>query len=74
MLLTCSDSDAQASCETERPLIGALKHTALTVVELKGVNHVLRDDPTDSIANYGKPGPLSPQLVEAIGKFVGTGG
>ncbi|OBF44418.1 hypothetical protein A5719_08170 [Mycolicibacterium peregrinum] len=74
VLLTCSDSDAQASCETERPLIGALKHTALTVVELKGVNHVLRDDPTDSIANYGKPGPLSPQVVEAIGKFVGTGG
>ena len=74
VLLTCSDSDAQASCETERPLIGALKHTALTVVELKGVNHVLRDDPTDSIANYGKPGSLSPQVVEAIGKFVGTGG
>ncbi|MGA5543062.1 hypothetical protein ACPCIR_14515 [Mycobacterium sp. NPDC051198] len=74
VLLTCSDSDAQANCETERPLIGALKHTALTVVELKGVNHVLRDDPTDSIANYGKPGSLSPQVVEAIGKFVGTGG
>ena len=28
-----------------KPLIDALKHTALTVVELKGVNHVLRDDP-----------------------------
>ncbi len=34
-----------------KPLIDALQHTALTVVELKGVNHVLRDDPTDSIAN-----------------------
>lgn len=74
VLLTCSDSDSQASCETERPLIGALKHTELTVVELKGVNHVLRDDPTDSIANYGKPGPLSPQVVDAIGKFVGADG
>ena len=37
-----------------QPLIDALKHTALTVVELKGVNHVLRDDPTDSIANLAK--------------------
>lgn len=71
VLLTCSDSDSQASCEIERPLIDALKHTALTLVELKGVNHVLRDDPTDSIANYGKPGPLSPQVVDAVGGFVG---
>lgn len=74
VLLTCSDSDAQANCATERPLIDALKHTALTVVELKGVNHVLRDDPTDSIAGYGTPGPLSPQVVDAIGKFVGADG
>lgn len=74
VLLTCSDSDSQASCLIERPLIDALKHTALTLVELRGVNHVLRDDPTDSIANYGKPGPLSPQVVDAIGKFVGADG
>ncbi len=74
VLLTCSDSDAQAGCEIERTLIGALRHTALTVVELKGVNHVLRDDPTDNIADYGKPGPLSPQVVDAIGTFVGAGG
>lgn len=74
VLLTCSDSDSQASCEIERPLIDALRHTALTLVELKGVNHVLRDDPTDSIANYGKPGPLSPQVVDAIDKFVGADG
>ncbi|WP_096866951.1 hypothetical protein [Mycolicibacterium houstonense] len=71
VLLTCSDSDAQANCETERPLIDALGHTALTVVRLNGVNHVLRDDPTDSIANYGKPGSLSPQVVDAVGGFVG---
>ncbi|WKG06802.1 hypothetical protein [Mycolicibacterium sp. HK-90] len=71
VLLTCSDSDAQANCESERPLIDALGHTALTLVQLKGVNHVLRDDPTDSIANYGKPGPLSPQVVDAVGGFVG---
>ena len=70
VLLTCSDTDRQALCNTMTPLIGALKHTALTVVELKGVNHVLRDDPTDSIANLAKDAPLSPQLVTALDGFV----
>jgi len=71
VLLTCSDSDGQAKCETERPLVDALKHTQLTVVELGGVNHVLRDDPTDSVANYAKKDPLSPQVVTALDGFVG---
>ena len=71
MLLTCSDSDAQANCAAEQPLFDALGHTALTVVELKGVNHVLRDDPTDNVANYAKQDPLSPQLVTALDGFVG---
>jgi hypothetical protein len=70
VLLTCSDVDKQASCEAERPLIDALKHTALTVVELKGVSHVLRDDPTDSIANYSNQAPLSPQVLDALNAFV----
>ena len=70
VLLTCSDSDGQASCESVRPLTASLKHTALTVVELKGVNHVLRDDPSDNVANYAKPGPLSAQLVTALDTFV----
>jgi hypothetical protein len=71
VLLTCSDTDSQANCDTEQPLIDALKHTALSVVRLKGVNHVLRDDPSDSIANLTKPGPLSPQVVSALDAFVG---
>ena len=71
VLLSCSDSDAQADCAAEKPLIGALGHTALTVVELKGVNHVLRDDPTDNVANYAKKDPLSPQLITALDGFVG---
>lgn len=70
VLLTCSDTDRQALCNTMQPLIAALKHTALTVVELKGVNHVLRDDPTDNIANLAKEAPLSPQLVTALDGFV----
>ena len=69
VLLTCSDTDAQTSCESERPLIDALHHTALTVIELKGVNHVLRDDPADNIANYSTSAPLSPQVTDAIAEF-----
>jgi hypothetical protein len=72
VLLTCSDSDAQASCEAEKPLIAALAHTRLTVAALKGVNHVLRDDPTDNVANYASGAPLSPQLVRALSGFVGS--
>jgi uncharacterized protein len=71
VLLTCSDTDSQAKCDTEKPLIDALKHAALKVVELQGVNHVLHDDPTDSIANLTKPAPLSPQVVTALDVFVG---
>lgn len=72
VLLTCSDTDRQAPCDTMAPLIDALEHTALTVVSLKGVNHVLRDDPTDSIANLAKDAPLSPQLLTALDRFVAT--
>ena len=70
VLLTCSDSDAQASCTGIAPLARALDHTDLTRVDLKGVSHVLRDDPTDSVANYAKKAPLSPQLTAALNTFV----
>ncbi|HEX2284716.1 MAG TPA: hypothetical protein VHI10_07825 [Mycobacterium sp.] len=70
VLVTCSDSDGQAKCDAVKPLVDALKHTALTVAELKGVNHVLRDDPTDNVANYAKQDPLSPQVVTALDGFV----
>ena len=70
VLVTCSDSDGQANCRDMKPLVGALAHAALHYVELKGVNHVLRDDPSDNVANYAKPAPLSPQLVSALDQFV----
>lgn len=70
VLLTCSDSDGQADCADMKPLVEALAHTALQYVALKGVNHVLRDDPTDSVANYAKSGPLSPQLTAALDQFI----
>ncbi len=70
VLLTCSDTDLQADCEAVQPLVDALEHTDLTVVELSGVNHVLRDDPTDQVSNYASQDPLSPQLVSALSLFI----
>ena len=72
VLLTCSDSDGQASCEAVQPLAAALGHTKLTFVRLKGVNHVLKDDPSDNITNYANTQPLSPQLVAGLNDFVGA--
>jgi uncharacterized protein len=70
VLLACSDTDSQAQCTATKALADALAHTALTFVELKGVSHVLRDDPSDNAANYAKQDPLSPQLITALDKFV----
>ncbi|MGD9622749.1 MAG: hypothetical protein AB7G47_15740 [Mycolicibacterium sp.] len=70
VLLTCSDADSQARCENDQPLVDALNHTMLTVVEFEGVSHVLRDDPTDSIANYARQDPLTPQLTAALDDFL----
>ena len=70
VLVTCSDSDAQASCTGITPLTRALEHTQLDLVALEGVNHVLRDDPTDNVANYAKKAPLSAQLTDALNAFV----
>ncbi|HEX2213434.1 MAG TPA: hypothetical protein VHH12_08295 [Mycobacterium sp.] len=71
VLLTCSDADEQATCTSVQPLAKALEHTALTLVELEGVNHVLREDPTDNVANYASQDPISPQVVQALDGFVG---
>ena len=70
VLLTCSDSDGQARCDAMQPMATALAHTRLDFVELKGVSHVLKDDPTDSITEYAKDQPLTPQFVTALDGFV----
>jgi uncharacterized protein len=69
VLLTCSDSDGQAECQTVQPLADALKQTQLDFVKLKGVSHVLKDDPSDAITNYAKDQPLSSQFVTALDSF-----
>jgi hypothetical protein len=54
-----------------KPLVAALGKTTLQFVELTGVNHVLREDPSDNVANYAKQAPLAPQLTAALDEFVG---
>ncbi|MBV9513262.1 MAG: hypothetical protein JO280_04330, partial [Mycobacteriaceae bacterium] len=71
VLLTCSDSDGQATCQTVQPLATALADTALQFLQLKGVSHVLKDDPTDSVTNYAKDQPLTQELVSALDTFAG---
>ena len=53
-----------------QPLVSALAQTALEFVELSGVNHVLRDDPTDNVANYATMAPFSAQFTAALDTFV----
>jgi hypothetical protein len=71
VLLTCSDSDGQAKCDAVKPLADALGRTKLDFVQLSGVSHVLKDDPTDSVTNYANKQPLSSQLAGALNDFVG---
>jgi uncharacterized protein len=70
VLLTCSDSDGQATCQAVQPLAAALAAAKLDFLQLSGVSHVLKDDPTDSITNYAKVQPLTPQFVSALDNFV----
>ncbi|MGK2880521.1 MAG: hypothetical protein ACSLE6_06915 [Mycobacterium sp.] len=69
VLLTCSDIDFQAHCDDMQPLIDALAHTDLQVVRFTKVNHVLKDDEADNVANYANGDPLSQQLVTALDTF-----
>jgi uncharacterized protein len=72
VLVTCSDADIEITCgEVDHLLAGASKAQADTdIVYLRGVNHVLKQDPSRSSANYGAPLPFSSQLRTALRTFV----
>ena len=70
VLLTCSDPDGQARCDAVAPMAAALAHTRLDFVALKGVSHVLKDDPSDSVTNYATDQPLSQEFVGALDGFL----
>jgi len=72
VLVTCSNADQQVTCgEVHHLLAGLARGGADTdFVQLTGVDHVLKQDPTGSAANYGKPLPFSAQLQQALRLFV----
>lgn len=70
VVLTCSDSDVQVSCAEVDHLAAGLTHADTDFVHLKGVDHVLKEDPSGSIANYAKPLPFSTQLRARLHAFL----
>jgi uncharacterized protein len=72
VIITCSTADRQVTCgEVHHLLSGLADGQADTdFVMLTGVDHVLKQDPTGSAADYTKPLPFSPQLQQALRTFV----
>ena len=72
VLVTCSNADLQVTCgEVHHLLAGLARAPADTdFVQLTGVDHVLKQDPTGSAAGYTEPLPFSPQLQQALRTFV----
>ncbi len=72
VLVSCSNADLQVSCTQVQRIVTGLTHAEATTsfVQLKGVDHVLKVDPTGSAANYTKKLPFSPALRVALQRFV----
>ena len=72
VLVTCSNADLQVTCGEVRHLLAGLARppAGTDFVPLTGVDHVLKQDPTGSAADYGSPLPFSPQLRQALRGFV----
>jgi len=60
------------TCGEVRHLLAGLARAqaATDFVQLAGVDHVLKQDPTGSAASYTKPLPFSSQLQQAMRAFV----
>ena len=72
VLVSCSNDDIQVSCSEVDHLVEGLTQAqaAVDLVQLSGVDHVLKVDPSLTAADYGKPLPFSPQLRAALASFV----
>ena len=72
VLVSCSNADIHVTCgEVDHLLAGLTKaHTNTDSVRLKGVDHVLKQDPSRTADHYGAPLPFSSQLQNALRKFV----
>lgn len=72
VLITCSNADLQVSCADISPVRAGLvsAQAATDFVQLTGVDHVLKQDPTGFGGNYTKPLRFSRQLRQALRSFV----
>jgi hypothetical protein len=72
VIITCSTADSQVTCGEVRHLLSGLAdgQADTDFVMLTGMDHVLKQDPTGSAADYTKPLPFSPQLEQALRTFV----
>jgi len=72
VLVSCSNDDIQVSCAEVDHLVAGLTaaHATVDFVHLVGVDHVLKQDPSQTSAGYTKPLPFSPQLRAALRAFV----
>ena len=72
VIITCSNADQNVTCGEVRHLrtgLGAGRADT-DFVRLTGVDHVLKQDPTGSPADYTEPLPFSAQLQRALHRFV----
>jgi alpha-beta hydrolase superfamily lysophospholipase len=71
VLVTCSNADHNVTCgEVAHLATGLTKtHADTDFVHLTGVDHVLKQDPTGSAANYTQPLPFSAQFRQALASF-----
>lgn len=72
VLVTCSDADLQITCQDVDYLMSGLTAagTKTDYVHLTGVDHVLKEDPSSTPANYTKALPFSTQLTGALASFI----
>ncbi|MEZ0363464.1 alpha/beta hydrolase [Mycobacterium sp. pUA109] len=71
VLVSCSDADIQISCgDVDRLMAGLTRAGARTDhVRLTGVDHVLKEDPGKTMANYAQPLPFSAEFTAALAAF-----
>lgn len=72
VLVSCSNDDIQVTCVEVEHLVAGLQgaHAQVDLVQLAGVDHVLKQDPSRTALAYTEPLPFSPQLRAALAAFV----
>jgi hypothetical protein len=72
VLLSCSDADIQVACADVEQLEAAARRAGanVTLIQLTGVAHTLKVDPSRSANHYGADLPFSPDLRDALAAVI----